>query len=128
MPSDIWKGLLRRGADRPIFPGSGQVVAPWWRVRAENGCREPAGSSGDPDSGEGLGGLHEGGETGRGWWERAARQAQVGENFENHRGIFDRREEGQRAAALRTGGNVDGEDALSRQRVAKLPLRALAAE
>jgi len=35
----------------------------------------------------------------------------VRENLGNHGGIFNGGEEGQRAAALRTGGEVDGEDA-----------------
>jgi len=34
----------------------------------------------------------------------------VRENFGDYRGIFDSREDGQSAAALWTGGEVDGED------------------
>ncbi len=40
----------------------------------------------------------------------ACGQAQVRENLGNHDGIFNSREDGQGAAALWTGGNVDGED------------------
>jgi hypothetical protein len=40
-----------------------------------------------------------------------ARQAEGRENLDDHRGIFDRRKERQRPAALRAGGEVDGEHA-----------------
>ncbi len=38
-------------------------------------------------------------------------QTQVGENLDDHGRIFNGRDEGQGAAALWTGGNIDGEDA-----------------
>ncbi len=42
----------------------------------------------------------------------------MGENLDDHRGIFDSRKEGQGAAALRTGGDVDGEDSFESLRPA----------
>ncbi len=35
----------------------------------------------------------------------------MGENLDDHCGIFDSRKDGQRAVALRTGGDIDGKDA-----------------
>ncbi len=58
-----------------------------------------------------LGCLHERGEAGRGSWWGAGGQTQVAQNLEDHCGIFDSREERQCPAALRAGGEVDGEDA-----------------
>jgi len=64
------------------------------------------------NSGRRLGCLHERVEASRGSWWSAGGQAQVRENLGNHGGIFKGGEDGQRAAALWTGGKVDGEDAL----------------
>ena len=50
-------------------------------------------------------------ETGRGAWWRAGGPTQVAQNLGNHGGIFDGGDDGQRPAALRTSGDVDGEDA-----------------
>ncbi len=58
-----------------------------------------------------LGCLHERVEASRGLWWSAGGQAQVRENFDDHRGVLDGREEGQRPAALWAGGEIDGEDA-----------------
>ena len=69
------------------------------------------GSSTEPESRKRLGGLHECVEAGRGAWWSAGWQAQVRENFDDHRGVLDGREEGQRPAALWAGGEIDGEDA-----------------
>ncbi len=57
-----------------------------------------------------LGCRHERVEATRGSWWSASGQAQVCENFGNHGGIFNGRDEGQGAAALQTGGHVDRED------------------
>ncbi len=46
---------------------------------------------------------------GTGWG--AGGQSQMGENLDEHGGIFDSRQERQGPATLRTGGEVDGEDA-----------------
>ena len=62
--------------------------------------------------GETLGGLQQSVEASWGLWWGTSRQAQVRENLGNHGGIFDSRKERQRAAALWTGGDVDGEDSL----------------
>ena len=50
-------------------------------------------------------------EAGRGSWWGASRQAQVAENLDDDRGVFNGRKEGQRPTALGTGGHLDGEDA-----------------
>ncbi len=60
------------------------------------------------NSGGRLGCLHERVEASRGAGWRARGQAQVRENLGNHGGIFDRREDGQGATALRTDGDIDG--------------------
>ncbi len=81
-----------------------------WRVGWETGQRGSVGSDTEPESWEGLGCLPERVEPGRGAWWGSGGQAQVGENLDDHRGVFNGREEGQGAAALRTGGEVDGEE------------------
>ena len=58
-----------------------------------------------------LGCLHERVEAGWGLWWGAGGQPQMAQHLGNHGGIFDGREDGQRPAALWTGGDVDGEDA-----------------
>ena len=58
-----------------------------------------------------LGCLEEFVDAGRGSWWGASGQPQVGENLSDHGGLFNGGEDGQRTAALRTGGDVDGEDA-----------------
>jgi len=63
-----------------------------------------------------LGRLHEGVESSWGLWWGTGGQPQVGENFDDHRGIFYRRENGQRTAAPWAGGEVDGEDAFEQLR------------
>ena len=78
---------------------------PWHWEKGE--CR----SKTEPESREGLGCLHERVEASRGFWWGTGGQAQVAENLADDRGIFNGREDSQRAAALRTGGEVDGEDA-----------------
>ncbi len=75
------------------------------------GQKESVGSGTEPESRLGLGWLHERGEAGRGSWWGAGGQTQVAQNLEDHRGIFDSRQERQCPAALRAGGEVDGEDA-----------------
>ncbi len=57
-----------------------------------------------------LGGLQQSVEASWSLWWGTSRQAQVRENLNYHGGIFNGRDEGQGAAALRTGGDVDGED------------------
>ncbi len=106
--------ILRGGSDGPIVLGSGQDVAPLWRVGRGTGQRGSVGSKPEPESWEGLGCLPERVEAGRGAWWSAGRQAQVGENLDDHRGIFDSRKVGQGAGALRTGGHVDREDCVTR--------------
>ena len=64
-----------------------------------------------PESRVGLGCLEECLEAGRGFWWGAGWYPQVGENLAGHGGIFDSRQDGQGAPALRTGRDVDGEDA-----------------
>ena len=59
---------------------------------------------------EGSSCLEECIEAGRGFWWRASRQAQVAQNLDDHRGLFNGRQDGQRAAALWARGEVDGED------------------
>ncbi len=103
--------ILRGGSDRPIVLGSGQLVAPSWCVSGGTGQRGSVGSETEPESGGDIRPCVGRVEAGRGAWGSAGRQAQVGENLDDHCGLFDRREERQGAAALRTGGDVDGEDA-----------------
>ncbi len=103
--------ILRVGSDRPIVLGSGQPGAPVWGVGRGTGQRGSVGSKTEPESWEGLGCLQEGVEAGRGAWWGSGRQAQVGENLDDYGRIFDGRQERQGAAALGTGGDVDGEDA-----------------
>ena len=64
------------------------------------------------ENGGRLGCLQQAAETGWGPWWGASGYPQVRENLDDHFGIFDSREDGQRATALWTGGNVDGEDSL----------------
>ena len=59
---------------------------------------------------EGSSCLEECVEAGRGFWWGTGGQAQVAENLDDDGRIFNGGEDGQRAAALRTGGEVDGED------------------
>ena len=66
--------------------------------------------------GEGSGRLEEiGSARGRARW-RAGRQAQVGEDSDHHRGIFDRSDDLQAAAALWAVFDVDIEDAFEQAR------------
>jgi len=58
-----------------------------------------------------LGYLEEYVEAGWGSRWRAGRHAQVVENLDDDRGIFNGCEDGQGAVALWTGGDIDGEDA-----------------
>ena len=61
---------------------------------------------------EGSSCLEECVEAGRGFGWGAGRQAQVAQNLGNHRGIVNNGgEDGQGAATLGTGGDIDGEDA-----------------
>ena len=103
--------LLRGGSDRPSFPGSVQHVAPLWCAGGGNGQRERVSSGTEPESRGGLGCLQERVEAGRGPWWGAGGQPQVAQNLDDHGGIFDGGQERQRATALGTGGEVDGEDA-----------------
>lgn len=75
------------------------------------GQRGSVGSKTEPESWEGLGCLQERVEAGRDFWWGTGGQAQVAENLDDDRGIFNGRQDGQWAAALGTGGEVDGEDA-----------------
>jgi hypothetical protein len=83
-----------------------QPFASWWCVELGTGQRKSVGSGTEPESRVGLGCLQELVETGRcpGW--SAGGQAQVRENLGKHGGLFDGRDEGQGAAALRTGSDV----------------------
>ncbi len=56
------------------------------------------------------------------WWGTGW-QAQVRENLGNHGGIFESRKERQRAAALRTDEDVDGEDSFEYLRPAHVSPR-----
>ena len=89
-----------------------QHDAPLWRVRRGTGQKKGGVSVRAPNRNPGgsLGCLHERVEAGRGSWWGSARQAQVRENLDDHRRILDRREDGQWPAALRAGGDIDGED------------------
>ncbi len=102
--------ILRVGSDRPIVLGSGRQVAAWWGVGWGTGQRERVGSGTEPESRVGLGCLEEFVDAGQcpRWSTRG--QTQEGENLGNHCGIFNGRDEGQGARALRIGGNVDRED------------------
>jgi len=73
------------------------------------GKRERRFGHGTGIQGGGLGRLHEPVEASRGAGWRARGQAQVRENLGNHGGIFDRREDGQGATTVGTGGHVDRE-------------------
>ena len=102
---------LREGPDWPLCPGSCQAFRSIVRVRVGTGQRESVGTGTQPESRVGLGCLEEFVDAGRGSWWRAGGQPQVGENLDDDRGIFNGRHERQSTAALRTGGEVDGEDA-----------------
>ena len=52
--SDMRAFILRVGSDRPIFPGSGQPVAPLWCVSGGTGRRGSIGSETEPESGGGI--------------------------------------------------------------------------
>ncbi len=64
----------------------------------------------EPDSEGALGCLEECVDAGRGSWWRTGGQAQVAQNLADDCGVFNGGKDGQRAAALGTGGEVDGED------------------
>jgi len=69
----------------------------------------------EPASRVGLGCLEDCVDAGRGSWWSAGGQARLAQNFDDDGGVFDAlsrrgREDGQGAAALRIGGDVDGED------------------
>ncbi len=87
-----------------------QCVAHLGRVGWGTEQRECVGSGPDPESRMGLGCQEEFVETG--WCPRwcTRGQTQVGENFDDHGEVCNGREDGQGAAALRTGGAVDRED------------------
>ena len=79
-------------------------------MRGGTGQRERGGTGTEPESRVRLGCQEEVVDASRGPRWCAGGQAQVRENLGNHGGIFDSREDGQRATALRTGGHVDRED------------------
>ncbi len=86
--------------------------APEWNVGWGNGQR----GSGriqelNRNPVEGSSCLEECVEPGRGFGWSAGRQAQVAQNHSNHRGGVNGGEDGQGAATLGTGGDIDGEDA-----------------
>ncbi len=87
-------------------------LAPWWQVKVGTGQRERVGTGTEPESRVRLGCQEEVVDASRGprWCEGG--QAQVRKNLGNHGGIFNGGEDGQRAAVLWTGGEVDREDPL----------------
>ncbi len=84
------------GRQGPFFVNPANPFASWGGVELEPGQKESVGSGTEPESRLGLGCLQERVEAGGG----SGRQAQVRENLDDHRGIFDSREDGQRATAL----------------------------
>jgi len=106
------------------FPGEAGLTGPfvsrigpgaaWWGVGWGTGQGGSVGAKPEPDFRRGsLGCLEECVEARGcpGW--RASGQAQVAKNLADDRGIFNGRQDDQGAAALRTGGEVDGETRLS---------------
>ena len=81
--------------------GQGGVLAPNWNRMEAKGIQSWLGSGGLKERVV----LHRG--TGWGF----GRQAQMGEDLDDHRGLFDGGDERHRAAAVETGGHVDREDA-----------------
>ena len=65
----------------------------------------------EPESRVALGCLEECVDAGRSCWWGTGGQAQVAENLDDARGVCNGGEDGQGSPALRTGGDVDGEDA-----------------
>ena len=74
------------------------------------------------NSGGRLGCLQERVEAGWGFWWRAGGQPQVREHFADHRGIVNGGEDGQGAAALGTGGEVDDSSIIASARIS--PIRS----
>ncbi len=91
-----------------MFLGSGQDVAPLWRVGWGTGQRKRVGSGPEPESG-GLGCLQERVEAGWGSWWGPGGQAQVAQNLADHRGLFNGGDDRQGAATVRTVSHVDRE-------------------
>lgn len=105
------RSLGEKGLTGPCVRDDAQYGALLRRVSGGNGQRGAMVRAPNRNPGGSLGGLHERVETGRGAWWGTTRQAEVGENLADHRGVFDRGEDGQRATALWAGRDVDGEDA-----------------
>jgi len=99
------------GLTGPCAQVHARPFAPLWHVRVGTGQRESVGTGTQPESRVGLGCLEEFVDAGRGSWWSAGGQPQVGENLDDDRGIFNGRHERQITPVLRTGGDVDGEDA-----------------
>ena len=70
-----------------------QHYALLWRMRAGKGQRKRGGSGTEPKSRVGSSYLEEFIEAGRGFWWGAGRQAQVAENLDDDRGLFNGRED-----------------------------------
>jgi len=64
----------------------------------------------EPESRVALGCVEEFVDAGRGFGWGTGGQAQVAQHLDDHRRVFDGGDERQLTAALRTGGEVDGED------------------
>ena len=99
------------GPDWPLFLELAQPVTPFVAVGRGIGQRGSVGSETEPASYVGLGCLEEFVEEVRGFWWGTGGQAQVAENLGDHGGLLNGGEDGQGAAALGTGGEVNGEDA-----------------
>lgn len=85
---------LREGRDSgPFYHGSGPACGFLVAGRGEKGKGSLSVRTQNQKRGGRLGGLEQAVETSWGPWWGAARQAQVRENLDDHRGIFDRRNE-----------------------------------
>ena len=105
------RSSCEEGLPVPFFPDRDSLS-----FHGDVSAREPGTGSlsvraANRNSGGGLGGLHECVEAGRRSWWGTAGQAEVGENLDDHGGILDGCQDGQRPAAQGTGGQVDREDA-----------------
>ncbi len=88
-------------------------------MRVGTGQKGRVGPGTEPAARVGLRGLEECVEAGWGFGWGAGRQAQVAENLDDHRGIFNGGNDRQGAAALRTDGEVDVKHAFEQLRPAQ---------
>ena len=91
-----------------VCHGAGLAFHAFAACSPGNWAKGSVGSGTEPEfRGGGLGRLHEPVEASRGAGWRARGQAQVGENLDDHGGIFNGRDERQGATTVGTGGHVD---------------------